>query len=181
MLANKTPKTLQNTVQANYRLQVVLEAALVLSFLTPGGGCTQQALTLPFTPGSESTPTHAHVHTDVSAHALVDTGTDVCSCRILTFPSEPPPTSRLFSARAAGSVSTLVRLAAGCTGGETRPGPRLPAVPTVTAFMELKVSTELPRSVLNPVPGHLHHPAARLDLCLGGGRQLVGVGEDVIA
>lgn len=31
-----------------------------------------QALTLPFTPGSESTPTHAHVHTYVSAHALVD-------------------------------------------------------------------------------------------------------------
>lgn len=90
MLANKNTQTLQNTVQANYR-PASWRLPSYLSFLTPGGGCTQQALTLPFTPGSESTPTHAHVHTDVSAHALVDTGTDVCSAAGLTFPLGTSP------------------------------------------------------------------------------------------
>lgn len=90
-VSKKKHQTLQNTVQANYR-PASWRLPSHRSFLTLGGGCTHQALTLPFTPGSESTPTHVHVHTYVSAHALVDTGTDVCPTAGLTFPlgTSPP-------------------------------------------------------------------------------------------
>lgn len=142
---------------------------LYLSFLTSGGDCTHQALTLPFAPGSEHTPP-THMSTCMCCTCMCShRHASSQACALLLEPhlsSEPHLPTGLFSARrAAGSVSTLVRPEAICAGWRD-PGQgiicQLP--PRSWPSRNCKVYTEFPHSMLNPIPWPPARPGCGLRL-----------------
>ena len=146
---------------------------MYLSFLTSGGGCTHPALTLPFTPSSESTPTHVHVHMYVCTRTCRHRHRHVPCCRPRLSPLNlPSPWTPLLEQQGTRALWSGLRPAA----PEKRPGQglicQLPPCPW--PLWNRRCTLNCHPQCLTQFPGHLHHQAASSDLCLGGGRQPVG-------